>query len=439
MAYISDNTAAAQDITTGSQHTAALFSSNLHDPIQPSFVSDSYPSTSLEGANITISTESDEGCSYPLFATPATHSSPISHVQQASGSSSSLELSSEPTLEPFPHYSFEDINPLFSSSSDLFPTIGQGRVSSPNPYTIFPDPAIQPSISYSEIRPTSLHTSHQTSPSRRQFLALGNFGNYPSMNVDDGHYPSTSSTSAAPENVQPNRYIDLIHGGVWFTETDPSTQAPHNHTRVPTEDKKRTRQLLPTLSGVEHMISYYRTGSRSHLSGDSTSDFHSYIREKEINYQRSIQMDLNREESSGVGPVEPLTKLVESDGGMANHPSRTKRRLASASRYAQRRNQSTAESDRCDSASVVKRPRRGSRIDPESTSPVTEVFRDKRRGKGRVAETSRAALRPQIKPVPPRCLADGFSQRRLVIKERPRHRKHGGEIGFQVIEAPGQP
>uniref|UniRef100_A0A8H7XPC4 Uncharacterized protein n=1 Tax=Psilocybe cubensis TaxID=181762 RepID=A0A8H7XPC4_PSICU len=157
------------------------------------------------------------------------------------------------------------------------------------------------------------------SSSRRQSLPLGNFGNYPSMNVDDGHYPSTSSTSAAQENVQPNRYIDVIHGGVWFTESDPSTQAPHNHTRVPTEDEKQTRQLVPTLSSVDQLISYYHSHSHKYLSSDSTSDFHSNNGEKEIRYhERSMQMDSNREESSGVGPVEPLAKLVESDGGYDN-------------------------------------------------------------------------------------------------------------------------
>uniref|UniRef100_A0A8H8CH93 Uncharacterized protein n=1 Tax=Psilocybe cubensis TaxID=181762 RepID=A0A8H8CH93_PSICU len=126
---------------------------------------------------------------------------------------------------------------------------------------------------------------------------------------------------------------------------------------------------------------------------------------------------------------------------MANYTSKIKRPAANASRYTRKRRISTADSERCEPASAVKRARAGLPLDPcreTSTSAGTEVLREERAATDRVAETKRAARRPQIKPAQPRCLADGFSQGRLVIKERPRHRKKGGELAFQVIEAPEQ-
>ncbi|KAH9484665.1 hypothetical protein JR316_0001564 [Psilocybe cubensis] len=144
-----------------------------------------------------------------------------------------------------------------------------------------------------------------------------------------------------------------------------------------------------------------------------------------------MQMDLNREENSGADPVESLARLGHRDGGMVGHPSTTKdgdSRVTNASRHTRKRRLSRADQDRREFASTAKRPRTGSPQDPAKT----KVSRDQV-GEGRVGATLTAAVRPQLQPARPRCLADGFSQGRLVIDKRECHRKKEGGVTFQVM------
>ncbi|KAH9478103.1 hypothetical protein JR316_0010341 [Psilocybe cubensis] len=116
---------------------------------------------------------------------------------------------------------------------------------------------------------------------------------------------------------------------------------------------------------------------------------------------------------------------------MVGHPSTTKggdSRVTNASRHTRKRRLSRVDRDRRESTSTAKRPRTGSQQDPAQT----KVPRNQR-GEGRVAATLKPAVRPQVQPARPRCLADGFSQGRLVIDKRERHRKKEGGVTFQVM------
>ncbi|KAH9477281.1 hypothetical protein JR316_0009485 [Psilocybe cubensis] len=172
------------------------------------------------------------------------------------------------------------------------------------------------------------------------------------------------------------------------------------------EDFESQKQLhRPMLASVEQHVSYYRSGRHDNLPGNLTSISHSNTGEMRTSSTRSMQMDLNCEGSSGVDPVEPFARLVHRDGGMVDRPSTTK------------------GGKRRESASTAKRPRTGPLQDPAQTNE----------GEGRVAATLTAAVRPQLRPERPRCLSDGFSQGRLVIDKRERHRKKEGGVTFQVM------
>ncbi|KAH9474930.1 hypothetical protein JR316_0012025 [Psilocybe cubensis] len=256
--------------------------------------------------------------------------------------------------------------------------------------------------------------------------------------------PSTTSTSAASKPGKQNRYIDIIHGGIWFINPELPAQATHALTRVHTEDDKRRQQFLPTLENVDQLVSYYQHGSHANIPRSATDSFHSNIGETETNHQsRSIKMTLNREEGSGGNPVESLAKLRHGNGGydilMTNHCTETQNgdsQVATASRYTRKRRLSTANGDRGESASALKRPRAGSplvRGSGASSSAQTEG------SVSRVAATLTAAPRPQLQPAQPRCLAEGFSQGRLVIEKRERHRKKDGGLTFQVMRPTHEP
>ncbi|KAH9478980.1 hypothetical protein JR316_0009443 [Psilocybe cubensis] len=420
--------------STGSQQTPFL--SRHHDvPVEPTFVeSSSYPTLDLGDVN-----KWDAGFdSYPPFSNSSTQGSSISGYQQAS--TSSFEPFLQPTTESLPNYppqSFEDINSLFRLSPDYFPQTTSEFVPTPDQINILPDSTIESPSTAFGLSSTSMNdpsnictpssvglfapathplTIHQASSSRCQSQPLQNFAQYPSVGVADGNpsYPSTAPTSVAPDNVQGNRYIDILHGGIFLIDSDPRAQVAKPFTRVGTEDKKRKQQRLPTLESVEQLVSYHQLGSHATLPGDSTDSFHSYIGGKEtIHHSGSIRTKSNCEESSGGNPVEPLAKFRHSDGGMGirhSAPQNGDRQVAAASRYTRKRRLSTAESNEGIFTSAVKRPRAGS-----------------------VAVAHTAAPRPMLRPAPPRCLADGFSQGRLVIEKRERHRKKDGGLTFQVM------
>ncbi|KAH9474299.1 hypothetical protein JR316_0012757 [Psilocybe cubensis] len=256
--------------------------------------------------------------------------------------------------------------------------------------------------------------------------------------------PSTTSTSAASKPGKQNRYIDIIHGGIWGTDPEPPEQAAHTLTRVHTEDDKRRQQFLPTLENVEQLVSYYQHGSHANIPRSATDSFHSYIGEMETSYQdRSIKMKLNREEGSGGNPVESLAKLRQGNGGMTNHCTETRNgdsQVATASRYTRKRRLSTANGDRGESASALKRPRAGSLLVRGSgTSTSAQTEEDQKGSVSRVTATLTAEPRPQLRPAQPRCLAEGFSQGRLVIEKRERHRKKDGGLTFQVMRPTHEP
>uniref|UniRef100_A0A8H7XZR5 Uncharacterized protein n=1 Tax=Psilocybe cubensis TaxID=181762 RepID=A0A8H7XZR5_PSICU len=284
-----------------------------------------------------------------------------------------------------------------------------------------------PHASSSRSRPQSL-TSHEP----RQFVDQNN--------VRHLNEPFTSSTSAAPTSGKPDRYVNIIHGGIWATDPEPPAQAAHALTKVHTEDDKRRQQFLPTLENIEQLVSYYQHGSHANIPRSATDSFHSNIGETETNYQtRSIKMTLNREEGSGGNPVESLAKIRHSNGGMTNHCSETQdgdRQVATTSRYPRKRRLSMEKSNEGKTPSAAKRPRRASplvRGSRTSTSAQAEVLQGQEGSVSRVAATLTAAPRPQLQPAQPRCLAEGFSQGRLVIEKRERHRKKDGRLTFQVM------
>ncbi|KAH9475645.1 hypothetical protein JR316_0011200 [Psilocybe cubensis] len=436
--------------STGSQQIQFL-SRHLDLSVEPTFVEpSSYPALDLGDVNIFA--EWDAGFdSYPPFSNSSTQVSSISGYQQASTSSSTFEPSLQPTTESLPNYppqSVEDINQYMPTS---------------NPRNIFPESTVESATaafglsSTSMNAPSNIHTPpsarlfapathplaiHQALSSRCQSRPLENFGKYPSPDVADGNpsYLSTASTSVAPKNVHGSRYIDILHGGIWLIDSDPRAQVENTLTRVVTEDEKRKQQLLPTLESVEKQVLYYNPGSRAILPGSSTDSFHSYIRGKETtNQEGSMWAKLNCEESSGGNPVEPLDKFRHGNGGMVSHHSTTQngdRQVATASRYTRKRRLSAAKSNEGKSPSAAKRPRTASplvRGSGTSTSAQTEVLQDQEGSVSRVAATLTAAPRPLLQPAQPRCLAEGFSQGRLVIEKRERHRKKDGGLTFQVM------
>ncbi|KAH9474931.1 hypothetical protein JR316_0012026 [Psilocybe cubensis] len=265
----------------------------------------------------------------------------------------------------------------------------------------------------------------------RQSQSLENFGEYTSVDVTDGNlsYPSTSSTGGATTNVQCDRHIDIVHGGIWYADTDPSTQVAKTHTRVDTEDEERRWQLFSALESVEQLVSSYRPGSHASLPGSSSNSFHSHIEEKEtLHVNRSTQWTLNRKEGSGGDPVEPFARLRCRDGGMTNHLSATR----NGDRYTRKRRLSTVDNDGSKSAPAAKRPRKRSPRDP---------LRDQKAGEGRVARALTAAptRRPHRKPATPRCMAGAVSEGHVVVHDRERHSKKGKELTFQVMSAVQRP
>ncbi|KAH9474239.1 hypothetical protein JR316_0013402 [Psilocybe cubensis] len=371
--------------------------------------------------------------SYAPFFNTYTQFSPINPQQQASTLASTLDLSPHPTMEPSPMYSFQNfeaINPLFRLSPDFSPSLTSGRVSTPDPCRIFPEDSCT-SATYPP-------TFCQAPSSMRQSQSLENFGEYTSVDVTDGHlcYPPTSSTGVAPTNVQHDRYVNIAHGGIWFADTDPSTQVAKTLTRVDTEDRKQKRQLLPTLESVEQLVSYYLPGSHASLPGSSSNSFHFHIGEKETHHKNgSTQWTSNREVGSGGDPVEPFAGPTHKDGGMANHLSATRngdRQVSTASRYTRKRRLSTADNDGSKSAPAAKRPRKRSPRDP---------LRDQKAGEGRVARALTAAptRRPHRKPATPRCMAGAVSEGHVVVHDRERHSKKGKELTFQVMSAVQRP
>ncbi|KAH9475651.1 hypothetical protein JR316_0011208 [Psilocybe cubensis] len=151
--------------------------------------------------------------------------------------------------------------------------------------------------------------------------------------------PSTSSTGFAPTNGQNDRYIDIVHGGIWFADTDPSAQVANTLTKPDREDEERKRQWIPTRSSVEQRVSYFHRGSHYSTQASFNNRFHSHIGEKSTS---------NREGSSGGNPVEPFARLMHRDGGMTNYHSTAQngdRQVASASRNSRKQRLSTGDND----------------------------------------------------------------------------------------------
>ncbi|KAH9480946.1 hypothetical protein JR316_0007553 [Psilocybe cubensis] len=191
-------------------------------------------------------------------------------------------------------------------------------------------------------------------------------------------------------NLQHDRYVNIVHGGIWFADTDPSTQVEKTLTRVCTD---------------------FHPGSHTSLPGNSSSSFHSYIGEEETHIPGSTQWTLNREAGSGGDPVEPFAGPTHRDGGMINRRSMMHK------------------GDSSQSAPAPKRPRRRLPRD------------DQKAGEGRVARTLTAAptRRPQRKPATPRCMAGAASEGRVVMLDRERHSKKGTQLTFQVMSAAQRP
>ncbi|KAH9474160.1 hypothetical protein JR316_0013541 [Psilocybe cubensis] len=202
-----------------------------------------------------------------------------------------------------------------------------------------------------------------------------------------------------------------------------ASQVPY--TTTPCESQRELNH--PMLSRTQQLVSYYQPGRHDNLPGNLANSFHSSAGEKKSCHTGSMQMDLNSEGSSGVDPVEPFARRGHHDGGMVDRPSTKKggdSRVTNASRHSRKRRLSTSDRDRGKSASTAKRPRTGSLQDPVQT----------KEGEGRVSATLKPAVRPQVvQPARPRCLADGFSEGRLVIEKRERHRKKEGGFTFQVM------
>uniref|UniRef100_A0A8H8CFI4 Uncharacterized protein n=1 Tax=Psilocybe cubensis TaxID=181762 RepID=A0A8H8CFI4_PSICU len=255
------------------------------------------------------------------------------------------------------------------------------------------------------------------------------------MGVDQS-YPSTSFTGVAPEDVQRDQYIDIVHGGIWFADADPSAQVANTLTRAEMEDEERKRQLIPTRSSVEQLVSYSHRGSHSGTQANFNDRFHFNIGEKESTYTiGSMQITSNSEGSSGGNPVEPFAQLGHRDGGTTNHHSTAQnsdRQVASASKNSRKRRLSTEDKDGSTSAPAEKRPRKRSPRDP---------LRDQKVGKGRVARALTAAptRRPHRKPATPRCMAGPVSEGHVVVHDRERHSKKGTEFTFQVMSAAQRP
>ncbi|KAH9480953.1 hypothetical protein JR316_0007560 [Psilocybe cubensis] len=338
----------APNSNTGSSstgpHNIPFLSSDLDLLIEPVVHAESSFCTSpgLGRLNTTLFTESHVGVtpnidSYSFSSNTTTQN----RAQQASTSSHTFN----PPPYPTGFQGFEDIDSSSWSSHNFFPQISTEYVPTANPRSAFPECIIQTPTATSGA--TYPPTIDQASSSRHQSQLLTNYGEYTSADVADG-YPSTSSTGNAPTSVQCDRYANIVHGGIWYADTDPSAQVAKTLTRVDNKDNKRKQQLIPTLESVEQLVPYFHPGSHTSLPGSSSSSFHSYIGEEETHIGGSTQWTLNREAGSGGDPVEPFAGPTHRDGGMKSHRSITHngdRKVASASTYSRKRRLLTVDND----------------------------------------------------------------------------------------------
>ncbi|KAH9479957.1 hypothetical protein JR316_0008554 [Psilocybe cubensis] len=376
----------------------------------------------------------------------------------------------------YPLNNAEETNALFSSPSELFSSVDLGietRYSPPSFYepeaqpfssdhgssildipsqsdNTFPYPLI-PNFFDDDVLQNNDHehlpmplepssrTGHFTHP-----VENGDCRTSQNLHLDNHltNYLSTSSpkSSNAAKKIPAEqcRYIDIAHGGIWFGNAGPSPMWP-----AVTQNNWPEAQAHPTLSSVEELMSYFGTRMHHNLSGEVsvTSDFRSRNGEKEIRYtKKSNHAESIREESSGVTPVEPNTRLRRHGGGKLNLPSRTTEcdiSVASTSAYTRKRREHTPENNGLGTpTSVVKRPRMRSPLAGSSVTMASVACTEgERGGKKRVPGTLTVAPRPQITPAAPSCLATAFQQSHLLMHKRERHHKNGRDTGFQVITA----